>query len=194
MTATYFILLDLKSRHKPIRLLPHPSQSIPARTIDGQAILPASSIPANLLREKNQDATARSRTVHRHPPPADLLLISQQEKPQLPPTGTKKPHLPSTNDERHRNHKTPNKENVDNSHSKRQERTTPTVKWVLSIRHDFQRISSSTRTPNCQRILMFAESPGGSRRPCDKKGGKRRLSSSNEQLGRLPFLLAQITV
>jgi hypothetical protein len=27
------------------------------------------------------------------------------------------------------------------------------------------------RTPNCQRILMFAESPGGSRRTAEKKGG-----------------------
>lgn len=29
----------------------------------------------------------------------------------------------------------------------------------------------SNRTPNCQRILMFAESPGGSRRTAEKKGG-----------------------
>ena len=27
------------------------------------------------------------------------------------------------------------------------------------------------RAPNCQRILMFAESPGGSRRTAEKKGG-----------------------
>lgn len=129
MTATYFILLDLKSRHKPIRLLPHPSQSITSRTIDGKSIHQASSIPANLLREKNQDATARSRAAHRHPPPADLLLISQQDKTHLLSTSNgKKSNVPSTNDERSRSHKTPNKENVENSHSKRHERTTPTVK------------------------------------------------------------------
>jgi hypothetical protein len=128
MTATYFILLDLKSRHKPIRLLPHSSQPISSRTIDGHVHHQASSIPANLLREKNQDATARSRTAHRHPPPADLLLISQQDKNHLPPSSGKKSILSSNNDERNRNHKTPNKENVENSHSKRHDRTTPTIK------------------------------------------------------------------
>ena len=41
---------------------------------------------SNLLREKNQEITPRSRTAHRHPPPADLLLISQQDKTHLPPS------------------------------------------------------------------------------------------------------------
>lgn len=124
MTATYFILLDLKSRHKPIRLIPTRTQPINIRSFDGHQPHHASSIPANLLREKNQEITPRSRTVHRHPPPADLLLISQQDKTQLPPSYGNK----SNQDQRNRNHKTPNKENVENSHTKRQERTTPTVK------------------------------------------------------------------
>ena len=136
MTATYFILLDLKSRHKPIRLLPHMSQPISARTIDGHPHHPASSIPPNLLREKNQDATARSRTAHRHPPPADLLVISQQDKTHLPPSSGKKSTIPPTHDERHRNHKTPNKENVENSHPRRHDRTTPTTKSVLDLTLD----------------------------------------------------------
>lgn len=128
MTATYFILLDLKSRHKPIRLLPNRTQPINSRTLDGYSHHhhhpQASSIPANLLREKNQDTTPRSRTVHRHPVPADLLLMSQQDKLHLPPTNGNK----SSHEHRHRHHKTPNKENVENSHTKRSERTTPTVK------------------------------------------------------------------
>jgi hypothetical protein len=93
-----------------------------SRTLDGYH--QASSIPANLLREKNQELTPRSRTVHRHPPPADLLLISQQDKTHLPPSSANK----SNNEQRNRNHKTPNKENVENSHTKRHERTTPTTK------------------------------------------------------------------
>lgn len=125
MTATYFILLDLKSRHKPIRLLPNRTQPMNIRSLDGpHHHHQASSIPANLLREKNQEGTPRSRTVHRHPPPADLLLISQQDKSQLPPSYGNK----SNNEQRNRNHKTPNKENVENSHTKRHERTTPTAK------------------------------------------------------------------
>ncbi len=36
---------------------------------------------------------------------------------------------------------------------------------------------SSYRTPNCHRILMFAESPGGSRRTAEKKGGMEHLKS-----------------
>ena len=124
MTATYFILLDLKSRHKPIRLLPNRTQPINTRTLDGYSHShhhhpQASSIPANLLREKNHEVTPRSRTVHRHPVPADLLLMSQQDKTYLPPTNGNKSN---------RHHKTPNKENVENSHTKRSERTTPTVK------------------------------------------------------------------
>jgi len=158
MTATYLILLDLKARQKPIRLLPHRSQPINCRTLDIPYRHPqAHSIPTNLLREKNQETTPRSRAVHRQILPGDHLVASQHEKLHLPPT-----HSNKTNYEQQktRNHKTPNKENVDNSHSKRHERTTPTVK-----------------TPNCQRILMFAESPGGSRRTPDKKGD-HRLSAS----------------
>ena len=125
MTATYFILLDLKSRNKPIRLLPNRTQPINARTLDfHHQHHQASSIPANLLREKNQEITPRSRTAHRHPLPADLLLMSQQDKTHLPPSHGNK----SSNEQRHRSHKTPNKENVENSHSKRHERTTPTAK------------------------------------------------------------------
>lgn len=124
MTATYFILLDLKSRHKQIRLLPNRTQPINSRTLDGYHHHQASSIPANLLREKNQETTPRSRTVHRHPLPADLLLMSQQDKTHLPPSSANK----SSHEQRNRNHKTPNKENVENAHTKRQERTTPTVK------------------------------------------------------------------
>jgi hypothetical protein len=104
MTATYFILMDLKSRNKSIRLLPNRIQQ-------------TNPIPANLLREKNQEITPRSRTTHRHhPPPADLLLISQQDKTYLPPTS-------GTNNE-YRNYKTPNKEN---SQPQNQKQTTPTV-------------------------------------------------------------------
>ena len=173
MTATYFILLDLKSRHKTIRLLPHSSQSIGSRTIDGHPQPHVSSIPANLLREKNQDTTARSRAVHRHPPPADLLLISQQEKNHLPPFSGKKTAVTSNNtDERSRNHKTPNKENVENSQSKRSDRTTPTIKLVQYVESITTVEVFLCRAPNCQRILMFAESPGGSRRTCEKKGGR----------------------
>ncbi|CAM4765576.1 unnamed protein product [Rotaria magnacalcarata] len=159
MTATYFILYDLKSRNKPIRLLPNRVQSIHSRAFDGHHH-PASSIPANLLREKNQDLTPRSRTVHRHPPPADLLLISQQNKTHVPSPHANRSTTPSHTEQRHRSHKTPNKENVENSHTKRHERTTPTVK-----------------APNCQRILMFAESPSGSKRTGEKKGD-HRLSAS----------------
>jgi hypothetical protein len=61
MMATYFILLDLKSRNRSIRLLSNP-------------------IPTNLLREKNQELISQSRTVQQHPQPANLLLISQQTK------------------------------------------------------------------------------------------------------------------
>jgi hypothetical protein len=103
MTATYFILMDLKSRNKSIRLLSNRIQQ-------------TNPIPTNLLRENNQEITPRSRTTHRHPPPADLLLISQQDKTHLPPTS-------GTNNE-YRNYKTPNKEN---SQPRYQERTTPIV-------------------------------------------------------------------
>jgi hypothetical protein len=127
MTATYFILFDLKSRHKPMRLLPNRTQPINSRTIDGHHHQ-ASSIPANLLREKNQEASPRSRTVHRHPPPADLLLISQQDKTHMPPSSGHKSTMPSYNEYRSRNHKTPNKENVENSHTKRHERPSSTTK------------------------------------------------------------------
>jgi hypothetical protein len=126
MTATYFILFDLKSRHKPMRLLPNRTQPMNTRTFDGHH--QASSIPANLLREKNQDVTSRSRTVHRHPAPADLLLISQQDKIHLPLSNVNKSTIPTNNEQRNRSHKTPNKENVENSHTKRHERTTPTAK------------------------------------------------------------------
>ncbi|CAF0837050.1 unnamed protein product [Adineta ricciae] len=160
LTATYFILFDLKSRHKPIRLLPNRIQPVNTRLLDvNQPKCPASSIPANLLREKNQESNSRSRTAHRHPPPADLLLISQQDKTQIPPPYG---HKSSNHDQRGRTHKTPNKENLENSNTKRHERTTPTVK-----------------TPNCQRILMFAESPGGSRRTPDKKGDHRISASKS---------------
>jgi len=128
MTATYFILFDLKSRHKPIRLLPNRTQPMNSRTLDGNHHHQASSIPTNLLREKNQETTPRSRTAHRHPPPADLLLISQQDKTHLPPSYGNKSTIPSNNEQRNRNHKTPNKENVENSHTRRHERTTPTAK------------------------------------------------------------------
>lgn len=126
MTSTYFILLDLKSRHKPIRLLPNRAHPSSSRTLDAYSHShpQASSIPANLLREKNQDINPRSRTAHRHPLPADLLLMSQREKAHLPPTSSNK----TDHEHRHRSHKTPNKENVENSHPKRSERTTPTVK------------------------------------------------------------------
>lgn len=33
-------------------------------------------------------------------------------------------------------------------------------------------MSLFSRAPNCQRILMFAESPSGSKRTAEKKGGK----------------------
>ncbi|CAF4321562.1 unnamed protein product, partial [Adineta steineri] len=161
MTATYFILLDLKSRHKPIRLLPNRTQTMNAKLADGRTHQ-ASSIPANLLREKNQEANPRSRTVHRHPQPADLLLISQQDKTHLPPTYGNKLPVPSNSEQRNRNHKTPNKENNENSHPKHHERTTPTAK-----------------TPNCQRILMFAESPGGSKKAVEKKGDHRISASKS---------------
>ena len=119
MTATYFILLDLKSRNKSIRLLPNRMVPMNVRPFDGHHRQnPAKPIPTNLLRENNQEITSRSRTIHRHPLPADLLLISQQNKIRSP----------SINEQYHRNYKTPNKENVDNSHTKHHERTTPTVK------------------------------------------------------------------
>ncbi|CAF0784598.1 unnamed protein product [Rotaria sordida] len=161
MAATYFILYDLKSRNKPIRLLPNRTQPMNCRAFDEHHHHQASSIPANLLREKNQDLTPRSRTTHRHPPPADLLLISQQNKTHLPSSYGNKSTIPSYNEQFNRNHKTPNKENVENSHTKRHERTTPTVK-----------------PPNCQRILMFAESPGGGSRRTTEKKGDHRLSAS----------------
>ncbi|CAF4859702.1 unnamed protein product [Rotaria sp. Silwood1] len=159
MAATYFILYDLKSRNKSIRLLPNRTQPINYRTFNGHHHQ-ASSIPTNLLREKNQDLTPRSRTVHRHPPPADLLLISEQNKTHLPTSYGNKSTTPSNNEQRNRNHKTPNKENVENSHKKRHQRITPPI-----------------NAPNCQRILMFAESPSGSRRTTEKKGD-HRLSAS----------------
>ncbi len=68
MMATYFILLDLKSRNRSIRLLSNRS--------DQQS----NPIPTNLLREKNQELISQSRTVQQHPQPANLLLISQQTK------------------------------------------------------------------------------------------------------------------
>jgi hypothetical protein len=37
-------------------------------------------IPTNLLREKNQESIPQSRTADQHPQPANLLLISQQNK------------------------------------------------------------------------------------------------------------------
>ncbi len=115
MTATYFILMDLKSRNKSIRLLPNRIQQMTFQTFN-RYDQQSNSIPASLLREKNQESTPRSRTIHQHPPPADLLLISQQDKT----------YLPSNSDEnRSRNHKTPNKENSQTQHH---ERTTPTVK------------------------------------------------------------------
>lgn len=155
MTATYLILLDLKARQKPIRLLPNRSQPINCRTLDIHHRHPQThSNPTNLLREKNHETTPRSRAVHRQILPGDHLVISQHDKLHLPPTHTNKIN---GEQQKIRNHKTPNKENVDNSHSKR---TTPTIK-----------------TPNCQRILMFAESPGGSRRTPDKKND-HRLSAS----------------
>lgn len=126
MTATYLILLDLKTRHKPIRLLPNRTQPISSRKLDLHAHhhMQASSIPNNLLREKNQETTPRSRAAHRQPLPVDFLHLPQQEKTHLPPSHSNKTH----NEQRNRNHKTPNKENVENSHSKRHERTTPTAK------------------------------------------------------------------
>ena len=109
-----------------MRLLPTRIPPMTSRAIDGHH--QASSIPANLLREKNQETHARSRTAHRHPAPADLLLMSQQDKTQAPTANGKKVPTPSNNDERHRSHKTPNKENVEHSHTKRHERATPTSK------------------------------------------------------------------
>lgn len=142
MTATYFILLDLKSRNKPIRLFPHPSQAIHARSIDNHSQEPVSSIPANLLREKNQDASARSRATHRTPyPPADLLIISQQDKSHLPPNNIKKPTVTiNSENKKNRYHKTPNKENLELLQPKRSDRTTPNIKFIdlHFVKHKFQ--------------------------------------------------------
>ncbi len=72
MTATYFILMDLKSRNRSIRLLSN-------RMTHGYDQHP-NPIPTNLLREKNQESISQSRTADQHPQPANLLLISQQNK------------------------------------------------------------------------------------------------------------------
>ncbi len=84
--------MDLKSRNKSIRLLPNRIQ----QTTNGH------DQQSNLLRKKNQDITQRP-----HPPPADLLLISQQNKTHLPPISNER-----------RKHKTPNKENIENSQTR----------------------------------------------------------------------------
>lgn len=71
MTATYYILMDLKSRNKPIRLSQNLSRT--SNSCDSQI----NSNPSNILREKNQELISRSRPTDQ---PADLLLISQQTK------------------------------------------------------------------------------------------------------------------
>ena len=139
MTATYFILLDLKSRNKSIRLLANRRQE-------------PTAIPSTLLREKNQEIFLRSRLTHEHPPPADLLLISQQSRAPVTKTTAPKLIVPGKNECRDRSAKTPNKENIDNTRTRRQD---PTM-------------------PHCQRTLMFAESPGGTTRNSDKKAGQIR--------------------
>lgn len=104
MTATYFILLDMKSRNKSIRLLANRMQQISSQTNNEHDEQP-NPIPTNLLREKNQTITIRSRPGHQvHPQPADLLLIAQGHKTYFPSSNTD-----------HDNDRTPNKENIERS-------------------------------------------------------------------------------
>lgn len=103
MTATYLILLDMKSRNRSIRLLANRMQQIPSQTHCDHDEQP-NPLPTNLLREKNQQITGRSRPGQVHPQPADLLLISQGHKTYFPPI-----------DADHDKDRTPNKENIERS-------------------------------------------------------------------------------
>ena len=100
MTATYLILLDMKSRNRSIRLLANRIQQVSSQTNDEQP----NALPTNLLREKNQQITGRSRPGQVHPQPADLLLISQGHKTYFPPVNAD-----------HDKDRTPNKENIERS-------------------------------------------------------------------------------
>ena len=104
MTATYFILMDLKSRNRSIRLLSNRLQQMSSRSSNDYDQQP-NPIPTNLLREKNQELTAGSRAAQQHPQPADLLLISQRTRT----------YLPALNDADQRDDRTPNKENIEQS-------------------------------------------------------------------------------
>jgi hypothetical protein len=92
--------LDLKSRNKSIRLL---SNRMHSQTTHGY-----NQQTSNLLREKNQEISPRKRITH--PPPADLLLISQQGTTDFPSKHS---------EHRKRNHKIPNKENIENSQTRK---------------------------------------------------------------------------
>ncbi|CAF3234589.1 unnamed protein product [Rotaria socialis] len=140
LTATYFILLNLKSRNKPIRLLPNRIQQITSHRTYRQNEQ-SNSIPTNLLREKN-------------PPPANFLLLSQQDKKNLSFQNEMKSAYKQK-------HKTPNKENIENSQTPRYGQLIPIFK-----------------APNCQRILLFAESPSGPRRVSIKKDHRITASKS----------------
>ncbi|CAF2410512.1 unnamed protein product [Rotaria sp. Silwood2] len=96
MTATYFILLNLKSQNKSIRL-------------------------------SRNHTNPRSHINYQHPPPADLLL-SHQDKTHVPITNGMRSTI-RTNQECC-NHKSPNKENIENSQTRQQEQTTPIINSV----------------------------------------------------------------
>lgn len=103
MTATYLILLDMKSRNRSIRLLANRMQQLSSQTNDDQDEQP-NPLRTNLLREKNPKVTGRSRHDQVHPQPADLLLIAQGHKTYCPPINAD-----------HDNDRTPNKENIERS-------------------------------------------------------------------------------
>ena len=113
MTATYFILLDLKTRNKSIDLLRnHKSHYLNSHSLNRHYESTTNFVSLTLLREKRQELTPQWHINHR---PADLLLISQ-------------PYLSLTY-HKDRNHKTPNKENIENSQSRyHDERTKSRVK------------------------------------------------------------------
>lgn len=108
MTATYFILLDLKSRNRPIRLLPNRMQQITSQTIYGHNDQ-SNSIPSNILREANHEPNA---------------LKAQQDKTYVSMNKESKATYKQYN-----NSKTPNKENTENSQTRRDEQATPKFKY-----------------------------------------------------------------
>ncbi|CAF0949628.1 unnamed protein product [Didymodactylos carnosus] len=158
-TATYFILLDMISRNKAIRLnRRHLLQTPPA---------PVTPIIASLLREKQEGTiTPRSRgnrTYHYNHDDDDVILNPNEKNTPIskPPLSVerKRHENKEPNYGRHSSSDKPNKENIE--HTSR-----------------FERERTVSKAPCCQRLLMYTESPGSTRRNGEKKDFRITSSKS----------------